>query len=142
MAYCTEMSFKGRTPHASRVLLAAKLLAAHPDRVPVVVDVSKELRLHADRFMVPRKTPLAFFLKELRAESYHIKQSNIPDCLSTDVLTPLSPETGVYVMVSGKGILPPVTNTMEEIYGKHKEDDNILYLSLCLETSFGQHAPS
>lgn len=133
----SRASLRDSAPHEERVKLAARLQQQHPDRVPVCVECRPGLRVHMDRYLAPGDVMLGHFMSEVRKHAYVVTPSADPLNIASDVLTPITPEQGMYLMVSSKGIMPCVSNRMRDIHAAHKEDDGILYLTLCIESTFG-----
>jgi hypothetical protein len=102
-----------------RLSLSERLLKKYPDKVPVIIDISKtyNLELKIKKYIVSKDDTLAQFIMKLR-ENMKIK-----------------PEQGIFLFINKK--LVPVSMKMEIIYNSMKSDDGLLYIMVCTENAFG-----
>jgi GABA(A) receptor-associated protein len=96
-----------------------KILALHPNRVPVIVRPEKSDAF--SRFLVTEDCTVADFMGLVRKKNK------------------LNPTEGIYIFVkSGKEVtLPPPSSTIGTIYADHKDENLVLNLVYAKENVFG-----
>ena len=117
----TKSSFEKKYSFELRSKESAKLLARHPERLPVIVeiaDISKLPDLDKHKYLVPGETTMAQLLSILRTRMS------------------ITAETAIFMFINNQ--LPPATETVESLYKKHKSEDNFLYVFLQGENTFGK----
>lgn len=93
-----------------------ELLAAYPDRVPVVVIPDKEITMGKTKFLVPGERSVGEFMTLVRQ------------------YTKVRSSEALFLLVDS--MLPAHTMTMYEVYRNHQKD-RVLEISLRKETTFG-----
>ena len=103
--------------------LANRLTIHHPDKVPVIVDISKSadsLVLMKCKFLAAREMTMGKFLHEIRQHIVDVDETQ-----------------AIYLFLDNN-VLPPNSYTMDEIHNRFKDrKDNLLYFTLSLENTFG-----
>ncbi len=114
-------TFKSETSFEKRTTLSARIISRHKDRVPVIVEISRNtnLTLSSKKFLAPKDISIAGFLNEIR------KQASI------------GPEQAIFLFCGSAGVLVPTGYTISQVYEKHKDEDGFLYITVALENTFG-----
>jgi hypothetical protein len=102
---------------SQRIRKAKRLIARHPDRVPVIVTPSN-LNMSMVKFLPHKESKVGEFMVNLRG---YIQKLNKSDALLFFVS-----ET-----------LPPLTGEIGELYKKHADSDGYLHVTLSRESTFG-----
>lgn len=102
----------------TRKATASRIRNTYPDRIPIIITEIGSI-LNRKKFLVPKEYTLTKFMFELRN---HIKS--------------LQPDKTIYLLLENK-LLPRMTDSIEDIYNKHKNEDGFLYLICCEESTFG-----
>lgn len=97
-----------------------KILDQYPDRIPVIVEPIEGCRIVIDKhkFLAPSEITIGKFMCEIRK---HMS---------------LGSNDAIFIFVS-KDVLPSSSETMNNIYRRHKDDDGFLYVSYASERAFG-----
>jgi GABA(A) receptor-associated protein len=101
----------------------SKILNKYPDRIPVIInkretDTTNTLpSLDNNKYLLPRTFKYYEFILLIRKK---IK---------------LESNKAIFVFVDN--ILPPNNTTLEELYSNYKDPDGYLYVTYCLENTFG-----
>jgi GABA(A) receptor-associated protein len=109
-----EYSFERRKGEADRVL------QKYTDRVPVIVEKSKDSilpDLDNRKFLVPKDLTVGQFIWVIRKRIR------------------LAPEQAIFIFVDNT--LPPQSQTIAQVYQDHVDSDGFLYLSISGESVFG-----
>lgn len=112
--------FKNDNPESRRIALAARLIDQCPDRIPVIVQSSKEIKLKRQKFLVPKQMTMAHLLNEIRNQ------------------TEISGATTIFLFADKTGSLIPINRQIIDIYEKYHDDDGFLYINLAIENTFGE----
>lgn len=97
-----------------------KLMAEHPDRVPVVLELIKDGVYETMKLLVLKTTPYAAFMNILR------RRVN------------LSPREAIFVIIKCNNMMLTSNNTIGEVYQKYRDkEEEVLYLVARLENTFG-----
>lgn len=116
--------FKKEQSFEQRLASSEKIMASHPDRLPVLVFTDSTWNresiapLDKNKYLVPKDLTVGQFLYVIRKR---IK---------------LAPEKAMFLFV-GKNVLPPTSALMSEVYEDNKEDCGFLFCSICGESTFG-----
>lgn len=110
-------SFEERKKEANRVI------NKYPDRLPIIVEYSKDFsekhkKMYKQRYLVFKDHNIGIFINVIRKE------------------IDLSPDKALFILVQNK-TLARLGDTVGEVYDKHKDDDDILYIQIALESTFG-----
>lgn len=113
--------YRQRVSPPDRKITADRILAQHPDRVPVVVECSDQLQmdhpLKKNKFAVPYDLTLAQFMFVIRK---HMK---------------LQPEYAIYAFINNR--LHPTSSPIGAIYAQEKTEDGFMYIDVFQESTFG-----
>lgn len=110
------MSFEKNFTLQERLAAANKIMGLYKDHIPVIL--TSKIPLEKSKFIIPRSLTLAKFLAGVRK---YIKCEK---------------EQSFYITTS-TGICPVMTETLETIYNRHKDPDDMLYLVINQESVFG-----
>ena len=114
-------SFKNEYSFQKRYQESKRVLAKYPDRIPIICERSLKSRdcplIDKKKYLVPRNLTIGQFLFVIRNR------------------LKLHPETALFLFVNNT--IPPTSSLIEQIYYKHKDDDDFLYLSYSQENIFG-----
>ncbi len=116
----TKSSFEKKYSFELRSKESAKLLAKHPERLPVIVEIAEGSNIpdiDKHKFLVPPETTASQFMSILRTRMT------------------LTAETAIFMFVDNQ--LPPATATIGSLYEKHKGADNFIYFTVAGENTFG-----
>ena len=111
--------FKDKFPYEKRLEEATRIIEKYPNRVPIIVERGNHNVKQIDRkkYLVPRDLSMGQFM--------HIIRERIK----------LPSHESIYLFIGGS--LPPTSALIEQIYEKHKDTDNFLYVTYCAESTFG-----
>lgn len=103
----------------TRKRIADRLLEQHPDRIPVIVlrGTSRDPEIDRKKFLVPSDLPVYRFINELR---HHIN---------------IKPHQALFIFFGGRTLAH--SNTMSDMYSRHKDPDGFLYVTYSIENTFG-----
>ena len=116
----TKSSFEKKYSFELRFKESAKLLAKHPERLPVIVEIAEKSNIpdiDKHKFLVPPETTTPQIMSILRTRMT------------------ITAETAIFMFVDNQ--LPPATTTIGSLYEKHKSADNFIYFSIAGENTFG-----
>lgn len=94
-----------------------EVLRRHPDRIPVIIDEKSDFDIDRRKYLIPRDMTIGNFVTYIRNR---IK---------------ISKHEAMFVLV--KGVLPPVSATIETLYVTHVSEDRLLHIILKKENTFG-----
>lgn len=116
------ISFKERLSLKERKRQSEVVLRKHPDRIPIIVEKDKTSvhipSIDRCKYLVPKDFSMGQLLYVVRKR---IK---------------LDPEKALFFFVGG--VLAPTSALLSELYDKHKDADNFIYVSYCGENAFGR----
>jgi GABA(A) receptor-associated protein len=116
MSYRKKFSFEVRQQGSEAVL------KKYPDRIPIIVEKYEKSDIpdiDKTKFLVPRDLTMGQFLLVIRKR---IK---------------LQPEQAIFTFINNT--LPPVHETMENLYNQMKDKDGFLYVVYSGESTFGKN---
>lgn len=115
------MSFKEIYPYEKRLDEANRVIIKYKDRIPIIAEVSsdnsKEIKLDKKKYLVPSDLTLSQFIYVIRKR------------------IDLESEKALFIFFNNN--LPPSSSLMIDIYDTYKSDDNFLYATVSLESTFG-----
>jgi GABA(A) receptor-associated protein len=115
------VKYRQRVSINDRKISAERIIAQHPDRIPVIVECSEQLQaahpLKKNKFAVPYDLTLAQILFVIRK---HMK---------------LQPEYAIFAFINNR--LHPTTSPIGSIYAQEKTEDGFLYIDVFQESTFG-----
>lgn len=115
------MGFKEIYPYKKRLEEANRVINKYKDRIPVIAEVAeyntKELTLDKKKYLVPGDLTVSQFIFVIR------KRIEIES------------EKSLFIFFNNK--LPASSELMSDVYDKYKSDDNFLYATVSLESTFG-----
>lgn len=104
-----------------RVKKSQHILEKYPDRVPLIIEPSKNDRvsypIDKSKYITPRDLTLAQLQQIIR------KRIRFP------------PEKALFMFINNR--LFPITSMVGQIYDDNKDDDGFLYITYCQENTFG-----
>jgi len=107
--------------HLERVKKSQLILEKYPDRVPLIVQPSKNDRdaypIDKSKYITPRDLTLLQFQQIIR------KRIKFPA------------EKALFLFINNK--IFPITAVIGTIYDTHKDSDGFLYVTYCQESTFG-----
>jgi GABA(A) receptor-associated protein len=110
--------FKKKYSLNHRKTEAARILAKYPDRIPIIVNISKDLpELDKKKYLIPGNMTLGQFMYVLRKR------------------ISLRPESALFLYVGNT--LAPTSEMVSQIYENNKDEDSFLYISVLTESTFG-----
>jgi GABA(A) receptor-associated protein len=113
-------TFKNNHTFEQRTAEALRIKDKYPNRIPVIVQVSKKSTLdqiEKCKYLVPSDLTMAQLIYVFRKR---IK---------------LAPEKSMFVFVNQ--IIPTSSAFISQIYHEHKDKDGFLYILICEENTFG-----
>ena len=112
---------------SDRKALTSKILDKYPEKCPVFLSIdNKPNSIHLSRYIVTYNLTMLQFLVIVR------KKINIGAEESLTLFIEVFNNNKII-----ETILVPMSDTIGEIYKKHKDQDNFLYLRLVKENTFG-----
>lgn len=110
--------------HLERFKKAQVILEKYPDRVPLIVQPSKNDRasypIDKSKYITPRDLTLLQLQQIIR------KRIRFPS------------EKALFMFINNK--LYPITSLIGNIYDENKDSDGFLYVTYCQENTFGGHS--
>jgi len=107
--------------HLERLKKSQVILEKYPDRVPLIVQPSKNDRaqypIDKSKYITPRDLTLMQLQQIIR------KRIRFP------------PEKALFMFIDNR--LHPITSSIGTIYDEYKESDGFLYVTYCQENTFG-----
>ena len=139
-----QKPFRSEYTLDERKVESARLKEKYPDRIPIVVEADKSLKLDKCKFLVPKKCTR----KSKRvATGTDATQEQLPDefTMGHAMATirkrcALTPEQALFFFVedgSGAKQLLSVTELISSVAARHTNEDGFLYLYLTKENTFG-----
>jgi|SRR5581483_2690947 len=120
-SFVKKKSFKEQKTFQERRAESERVIRNNPDRVPVIVQKSRNSPNIPD---IPKTKYLAQIDITVAQFVYVIRK-----------MIKLPADQAIFVFINNE--LAPAQATMAEMYQKHKEEDNFLYVEYALESSFG-----
>ena len=121
-AATTTEKYRQRVSPNDRKITADRIIAQHPDRIPVVVECCEQLQhehpLIKNKFAVPYELTLAQFMFVIRK---HMK---------------LQPEYAIFAFINNR--MHPTTTPIGAIYAQEKAEDGFMYVDVFQESTFGE----
>lgn len=118
------MGFKDESTFEKRFQLSEKIRQNYPDRIPVIVESYKKenLQLSNGRFLINDTDTVHKLIYEVRKKIENLRKEEALFffCCNND-----------------KEFLAPATNTIGQIYEKHKDNDGFLYFFITKEQVYG-----
>lgn len=111
--------FKKDIPEAKRISLSTKLFNQYPDRIPVIVQGDKQLKLKKQKFLAPKNMTVANLLTQIRNQTETTKS------------------TAIFLFSDKTGSLIPINRKIIDIYDKYHDQDGFLYIHVSIENTFG-----
>lgn len=114
-------SFKNEYSFHERYRESKRVLAKYPDRIPIICERSLKSRdcplIDKKKYLVPKDLTIGQFLFVIRNR------------------LKLQPEIALFIFVNNT--VPPTSALIGQIYHKHKDVDDFLYISYSQENIFG-----
>lgn len=100
-----------------RIAESQRLLNKYPDKIPIIVNGSKNISINKHKYLVPNTLSCGQFLYILR------KRIN------------LNPTQSLFMFINNT--LPTTSAIMNDLYKIHKDSDLFLYIFINEENTFG-----
>ena len=117
-----NFSFKNEHNYEKRIAESGRILNKFPERVPIIVEKNPADKtisnIDKSKYLVPADLTVGQFVYIIRKR---IK---------------LEPEKALFLFINN--FLPPTSALISEIYEKHKDMDNFLYVNYTGENTFGR----
>jgi GABA(A) receptor-associated protein len=113
--------FKNLYSLEKRSLESSRLLSKYPDRVPIVINVGKDVpKMDKYKFLVPVGSDGI----TVGQFSYVVRKRMV-----------LGPEKALYIMCNN--VLLPTSELISSVYEKYKSEDSFLYFYIDTDNTFG-----
>lgn len=115
-----KVTFKNKHSFQDRVLEARRVLEKYPDRVPVICERragSTLADIDKEKYLIPNDLTVGQFVYVIR------KRLRLPA------------EKAIFLFVGG--ILPTISDSMNNLYNRYFDDDGFLYITYSEENVFG-----
>lgn len=114
-----DIGFKEKFPLNKRFDESSKILCKYPNRIPIIVERGNQNIKQIDRkkYLVPKDLTVGQFIFVIRERMK------------------LDSSQSIYIFVND--CIPIPSALIIEIYDKHKDEDNFLYITYCAESTFG-----
>jgi len=123
---CSTSSYSlndDETEETQKKLTIKQLMEKYPNKIPVKINYDKnipeEYRYYRVKYMVSEDIPIGTFITLLRMKYMKLPSSK-----------------AIFYLVNGKH-MPKPSETMSDVYHRHKSDDCVVYLSISMENVFG-----
>ena len=100
-----------------RIQISQKIILKYPQRVPIIVDCKKELKLDKNKYIVPIDLTLGQFMYILK------KRINI------------NHEQSIFLLCNNQLVIN--TELINNLFNRQKDYDGFLYIIISLENTFG-----
>ncbi len=114
--------FQRKITFQKRLEESKKILAKHPNRIPIIIEKSETCKTIEDidkkKFLVPHDLTLGQLMYVVRKR-----------------LKTVSAETGLFFFINDT--MQPASALLTQIYNNHKHDDGFLYILYSSENTFG-----
>lgn len=113
-------SFKNTHSFEKRSLEAINIKKKYPDRLPIIVEQSKNSNLpplDKKKYLVPNDLTLGQFMYVIRKR------------------ITLEPEKAIFIFI--KNSIPATNTLISQLYKEHKDEDGFLYCTINGENTFG-----
>jgi GABA(A) receptor-associated protein len=115
-------TFKNQYEFKKRIELCNRIKKQYSDRVAVIINNDPKLIINRKKFLAPKEISMACFTNEIRKH-----------------ITNLRPEEAIFLLCgTNNGIMVPISQTVDQVYDKYKDDDGFLYIHVSLENTFGK----
>ena len=114
------MQYKELVPFETRRLESMKIKAKYTTRLPIIVykaAISKIADIDKHKYLVPDDLTIGQFMYVIR-KRVQLKQ-----------------EEALFIFINN--IIPPVSNTIRDVYDNHRDPDGFLYIEYSGENCFG-----
>lgn len=112
-----------KTEEKKKILTIKQLMEKYPNKIPVKINYDKnipeEYRYYRVKYMVSEDIPIGTFITLLRMKYMKLPSSK-----------------AIFYLVNGKHI-PKPSETIGNVYHRHKSDDSVMYMSISMENVFG-----
>ena len=112
--YITEFR---RQKAEERIKISQKIMSKYPQRVPIIVDCKKELKLDKNKYIVPNDLTVGQFMYILK------KRINI------------NHEQSIFLLCNNQLVIN--TELINNLFNRQKDYDGFLYIIISLENTFG-----
>ena len=114
------MDFKKQYPLYQRLQESQQVLNKYPDRIPIICE--KDYRVYncdikKRKYLVSKDLTMGQFIYVIRNQIQ------------------INSNMGLFLFINGT--IPPNSETMNNIYNKHKDSDGYLYINYAFENTFG-----
>ena len=100
-----------------RIQISQKIISKYPQRVPIIVDCKKELKLDKNKYIVPNDLTVGQFMYILK------KRINI------------NHEQSIFLLCNNQLVIN--TELINNLFNRQKDYDGFLYIIISLENTFG-----
>jgi GABA(A) receptor-associated protein len=107
---------------SEKIEYSCKLSKKYPDRIPVIVEKSKEITLTNYKYLLPKQITVSTFLSIIRTKMNITENQALFTFVKTRNLD--------YVMV-------PMSETISSVFETHRSEDGFLYIRFSVENTFG-----
>jgi hypothetical protein len=105
----------------SLIEVSTRLITKYPDRIPVIIEKTKDIILQNYKYILPKNISMCTFLSTIRTKMNITEKQAI----------------FTFVKNGNNYVLVPMNETMGSIYNIHKSKDNFLYIKFGIENTFG-----
>ena len=132
--------FKEETAVEKRREAAKRIFAAHPERIPVIVqkDVTNELApdISKTKFLAPAEITMGRFFQEVRKHMYRASDASSSSSSSARSKGGEVDTHSISFFFEDQRV-PNPSLTMAQIYRQHRDEDGFLYLFFTTHQMFG-----
>lgn len=100
-----------------RIQISQKIFSKYPQKVPIIVDCKKELKLDKNKYIVPNDLTVGQFMYILK------KRINI------------NHEQSIFLLCNNQLVIN--TELINNLFNRQKDYDGFLYIIILLENTFG-----
>ena len=114
-------NFKSMNSFQERKEQSSRVLEKYPDRIPVICEKNYKNTntpvIDKNKYLIPNDLTVGQFMYVIRKRLL------------------LTPEKAIYFFI--KGMIPPTSQYIYDIYDNYKDDDGFLYINYSCENTFG-----
>lgn len=118
--------FKKKYSERHRLLEAARVIAQHPDKVPIICEPYSDNTppINRYKYLVNGSITVGQFI--------HVIRPRISGAIYE------GGSKALFLFVGNNSIIPPISAMLSSVYHLHRDTDGFLYITYALENTFGK----
>jgi GABA(A) receptor-associated protein len=109
-----------KKPFEERFAESTKMKELYPDKIPIILDLEPSFKnITKYKFLIPSNLTIAHLLNSIRT------------------IVKLEKEKALFIFINET--IPPITQIISNLYNAYSDPDGFLYVSVALESVFGNN---